>query len=253
MFCCFGTAKQQLLLAPTTNEGAARVAVPWPLCQLQAGVADADGSRGPPASTVPAKTRVVRLLTKHVYEHYALKYIGATGAHGGGSSPRPGGAYPTEDECTELAATFRMWCRMPSHWNMDSAWYLPTYELFLDCGRMLCDHMCLYGLGQLLSTGAGGDTTHRGPILDAFWKFDDVRILRLSTSTRDYSDSALSHFWVPVRQCALRSLSARIRRLCLTTGPPLSSIVAVFDLPRLFSACPPRVRRRRSSTTCSAA
>lgn len=117
---------------------------------------------------------MVRLLSKHVYEHSALQYIGATGAHGGGSSPRPGGAYPTEDECTELAATFRMWCRMPDAMHCNT-WYLPTYELFLDCGRMLCDHMCLYGLGQLLSTGAGGDTTHRGPILDAFWKFDDVR------------------------------------------------------------------------------
>lgn len=38
-------------------------------------------------------------------------------------------------------------------------WLLPSYEVYLDCSRILCSHMKLYGMDELLNTGMMASTS----------------------------------------------------------------------------------------------
>lgn len=109
------------------------------------------------------KTRVASLLFKQAFDERAKLYIA--------NRYRDKGDHDTADSPWKEIPT-RSVSSLAALRGCGPAWYLPSYEIFLDCTKLLCQHMSLYGLEELLLTGADN-----GDLLNDFWRFEDPSLL----------------------------------------------------------------------------
>eukprot|EP00038_Savillea_parva_P011242 m.196188 g.196188 ORF g.196188 m.196188 type:complete len:968 (-) comp19710_c0_seq1:136-3039(-) len=114
------------------------------------------------------RDRTLRLLLKRLFEANVQRYLDARADH-------------NEFFSVASPVSFHMSARRPAGLGPpENPWHFPAYEIFLDCSRLLCDHMSLYGLGQFLISGVhrgnGPHDSAQMQIIECFWRFQDAAV-----------------------------------------------------------------------------